>query len=121
MSAPTPPPKPKIPAYVLWGAGSAGMVVGTIFGIAALSAKSTFDDHPTYSQADKVHNYTIASDVGLGAGLVLLLGGTMFYFMDDKDDAPAPQAKHKSNPVAQVAFEPILSQQTRGGSFTLKF
>jgi hypothetical protein len=105
----------------MWGAGSAGMVVGTIFGIAALSAKSTFDDHPTYSQADTVHNYTIASDVGFGAGLVLLLGGTMFYFIDDKDEAAAPQAKNKSNSSAQIAFKPILSQQTRGGSFTLKF
>jgi len=97
------------------------MVVGTIFGIAALSAKSSFDDHPTYSKADTVHNYTIASDVGFGAGLVLLLGGTMFYFIEDKDEAAAPQAKHKSNPAARVAFEPILSQQTRGGSFTFKF
>ena len=34
--------------------GQLGAIVGTIFGIQALSAKSDFDDHPTTEAADDV-------------------------------------------------------------------
>jgi len=45
----------------------------------------------------------------------------MFYFIEDKDEAAAPQAKHKSNPLAQIAVEPMLNKQTRGGTLTFRF
>jgi hypothetical protein len=41
-------------AYVLLGAGAASIVVATVFGFLALSAKSSFDGNPTYDQADSV-------------------------------------------------------------------
>jgi hypothetical protein len=118
--APEPEEKPKIPSYLMWGIGGASLVVGTVFGIAALSSESDFNKNPTYSKADTVHKETIASDVGLGLGAVLLISGTVFYFVDDKDSTTG-QAKQKSAPLASVAVEPMLGRQIRGGTVTLRF
>ncbi|HEY0467236.1 MAG TPA: PEGA domain-containing protein, partial [Polyangiaceae bacterium] len=54
----TPPPPPpaekhsKVPAYVTLGIAAGGAIVGTIFGVKALSAKSDFDSNPTTEHAD---------------------------------------------------------------------
>lgn len=112
------PPSP-VPAYVLWGIGGASLIAGGIFGILALSAKSDFDDKPTYDQADKVHDLTGAADVGLGLGVVLLASGTIFYLMDDRPSAPAHGSQ--GSPVAGVRFQPVLGPRTRGGALTLQF
>ena len=95
-------------------------MVGTVFGIAALSSESDFNKNPTYGKADTVHNETIASDVGLGLGAVLLISGTVFYFVDDKDSTTT-QAKQKSSSFANVALEPMIGRQIRGGAVTLRF
>lgn len=113
------PPSP-VPAYILWGLGGASLVVGGVFGIMALSAKSDFDDHPTYSQADTVHDRSVAADVGLGLGLILAASGTIFYFMQDPGGAPV-QGQGKGKPVATVRVDPLVTPHTRGGALTLHF
>jgi type IV secretory pathway VirB10-like protein len=119
VTASMPPPSP-IPAYILWGAGGASLVVGTVFGILALSAKSDYDDKPTYTQADKVHDLSVASDVGLGLGVVLAASGTIFFFMNQA--APPAQGQMTTKSVgATVRVDPLISPHTRGGAFTLRF
>jgi hypothetical protein len=118
-AAPMGPPSP-VPAYIFWGLGGASLVVGGVFGIMALSAKSDFDDHPTYSQADTVHDRSVAADVGLGLGLVLAVSGTLFYFMQDQG-GPSPRAQNSAKPVATVRVDPLVTPHTRGGALTLHF
>lgn len=113
------PPSP-VPAYILWGLGGASLVVGGVFGVMALSAKSDFDDNPTYSQADTVHDRTVVADVGLGAGVLLLASGTIFYFMRDQG-APPAQGQTSAKPVASVRLDPLVTPHTRGGALTLHF
>jgi hypothetical protein len=116
-----PPVNSKVPSYILWSIGGASMAVGTAFGIAALSDKKSYDDKPSYSKADTVHSDTVVSDVGLGLGVVLLVSGTVFYFMTDQDSSTAQQAKPESSPLASVSVEPIIGRRTQGGSITLRF
>lgn len=112
------PPQPsKIPAYVLWGAGGVSLIVGTIFGVSAISAKSDFDDKPSYGKADDVYNRSIASDVGFGLGLVLAITGTLFYFVADAPATPTEQARRPSKPRAAAPF----NAQAGGGALTLHF
>jgi hypothetical protein len=115
-----PPPPSKVPSYILWGVGGASIVVGAAFGIAALTEKSRFDDNPSYGKANAVHGDTVVSDAGLGLGVVLLVGGTVFYFVDDKDSSSAQQTNH-ANALASVSIAPIIGQSTHGGTVTLRF
>jgi uncharacterized membrane protein len=110
----------RTPSYVFWAVGGASLIAGAVVGVMALSAKSDFDDHPTYDNADKVNDLAFAADVGLGVGIILLATGTIFYLVDDKP-MPSTQGKPKSPPVANVHFDPIVSSHTRGGAFTLRF
>ena len=123
VDAPAPPVKPKLPAYLMWGVGGASLLVGSIFGIVAVSKESSFKDHPTYDKADAVHTDALVSDIGLGLGAILLVSGTVFYFVEDKDDAPAQQALHtrQRHPFARLGVSPVVGMKTQGAALTLKF
>jgi len=108
----------------MWGVGGASLLVGTIFGIVAVSKENSFKDNPSYDKADTVHTDALASDIGLGLGAILLVSGTVFYFMEDKDDAPMQQAQRqprKHNPLAQLGVSPVIGMKTQGAAVTLKF
>ena len=118
------PAKPKLPSYLMWGVGGASLLVGTIFGIVAVSKENSFKDSPSYDKADTVHTDALASDIGLGLGAILLVSGTVFYFMEDKDDAPMQQAQHqqrKHHPLTQLGVSPVIGMKTQGAAVTLKF
>jgi hypothetical protein len=86
-----PPHAPsRLPAYVAFGVGGAGVVVTSVFGVLALHDRSALNqacmagktDCPAHAQSDidLLHRNAIASDVGLGfavaglgAGVALLL------------------------------------------------
>lgn len=123
--APPPPdmlrPPSKIPAYILWGGAGVGLILGTVYGISALSAKSDFDDDPTYAKGDSVHNRSIVSDVGFGLGLVLGITGTIFYLIADK-----PPVTEQAPPVAATSARPKkstarLAAGPGGGALSLSF
>jgi hypothetical protein len=75
--APPPEPRSKVPAYVTLGLAGAGVVVGTIFGISALSAKSTFDKTPTTDNADTVDRNALISDMSFAIALTFGVTGTV--------------------------------------------
>ena len=62
---------------------------------------------------------TVVLRFGLGA--ILLVSGTVFYFVNDKDDASTQQAKRKHIPLAQLAISPVVGMKTQGAAVTLKF
>ena len=134
MPAPLPPPPAppsKIPSYILWGAAGASLIVGASFGFAALSAKSDFDDNPTYAKADSVHNRAVIADVGLGLGAILAITGTIFFFAENGSaatadnhggDRPIPRpASTAGRAVAQVHVVPLLSPNLGGGALSVRF
>jgi hypothetical protein len=112
-------PQPsKIPAYILWGGAGVSLIVGTIYGVSTLSAKSDFDDDPTYARGDSVHNRSIAADVGFGLGLVLGITGTVFYFLADKPAEATPVA---AGPGPAKSMTAKFAASAGGGALNLSF
>lgn len=106
-----------VPAYVTLGLAGAGAVVGTIFGVMALSAKSDFDAEPTVDNADAVDRNALIADMSYAVaitfgvtGAVLLLSG---------DDAPPAQSalvQTKPRPAKKKAFIAPYVGPTGGGA-----
>jgi hypothetical protein len=79
-------PRSKIPAYVTLGVAGAGAVVGTIFGIQALSAQSTFEESPTASHADDVERNALIADMAFGVAFTLGITGVVLLTSDEPVD-----------------------------------
>src|SRR5450432_3323466 len=93
--APPPPPPPekhsKVPAYVTLGIATAGAILGTIFGVQALSSKSDFNKNPTTKSADDTERNALIADMAFGVAVTL--GVTGIVLLTSSDDAPdAPKA-----------------------------
>lgn len=112
-------PKSKVPSYVMWAVGGASLITGTVLGISALTAKSDFDDNPSYEAADKVEGRAVAADVALGLSAVLLITGTVFYFLPDSQEA-RPTAQNSKRPTARWQVAPLLGR-TNGGALSIQF
>ena len=111
-----------MPAYILWGAGGASLILGASFGFAALSAKSDFDKTPTYSKADSVHGRAVVADVGIGLGAILAVTGTIFFFTADQPENPGPRAlNHSGGSLAHLRIDPLISPNAGGGVLSMRF
>jgi hypothetical protein len=82
-TAPPPPRRSNVPAFVLLGVAGSGLVVGTSFGFIALQDKNKFNKTPSSSQADTTHTHAMIADIAFGAaaavgitGIVLLATNT---------------------------------------------
>lgn len=123
--APAPAPAPieetkpasKMPAYITLGLGGASAVVGTIFGVKALSAKSDFnaDGGKTTDNADRAERNALIADMAFGVALTLGITGTVLLLTGDKDKAAEP-AK-----AGQLRLAPIVTPQTQGASALIRF
>jgi ribosomal protein S20 len=114
--APPPPPaepKSKVPAYVTLGIGGVGAIVGTIFGLGALSAKSDFKSNPTTDNADKAERNALIADMSFGVALTLGITGTVLLLSADKPADP-PKA-------GALRFAPLLSRDTQGAAAQIRF
>lgn len=112
-----------VPAYVALGVGGAGVVVTAVFGILALHDKSLLDgacggdktNCPSSSASDirAMHESSIASDIGLGVGLVGLEAGGLLLLFRRGGAGPAPDK------TSAVHIEPWLGPRGSGirGSF----
>lgn len=86
----------RAPAYVLFSVGGAGIVVGSVFGILALGAKSSLTSTchdlvcPTSSQSEISAYKTdpVISTVGWGVGVAGLAVGTVLFFTAHSESAP---------------------------------
>lgn len=109
----------RVPAYVLWGVGGAGIVVGSIFGIAALNAKNSLNSAcssnqtcPSSSQGD-IDAYKVfphVSTIGFSVGIIAAAVGTILFFTAHGDEAPK---------TARLEVRPWLAPGSAGlgGSF----
>src|SRR6478735_6252095 len=128
----TPPPPPpaekhsKVPAYVTLGIAAGGAVVGTIFGVKALSSKSDFDDNPTTQHADDTERNALIADMAFGVALTLGVTGIVLLTSSD-DEAPAKAAKLHEPPKAPQAAKgtfrvrPYVGRESGGAAARLTF
>jgi hypothetical protein len=99
---PTQPDKPseppsKVPAYVTLGLAGVGVVVGTIFGIQALGAKSDFEAEPTTDNADTADRNALIADMSFAVALTFGVTGTVLLLSSGKsEDKPATASVRKS-------------------------
>lgn len=127
-TAPPPPPPPaekrsKVPAYVTLGIAAGGAVVGTIFGVKALSAKSDFDNNPTTEHADDTERNALIADMAFGVALTLGVTGIVLLTSGD-DEGTAKAAKLHEPPKAPKAtlrVLPYVGRESGGAAARLTF
>jgi hypothetical protein len=126
---PPPPPAPApIPqgasptlSYALLGAGGVSLVVGAIFGVLALSDKSSFDSNPSYDKSDSLRDKTLVADVGLGLGVILAGTGTAFLLLSNSSSNASAIAHPESHKVAQVRVAPMVGPSRGGAMLSVSF
>ena len=120
---PAPPKEPKnlLPAYITLGVGAAGAIVGTIFGVQALSAKSDFDKNPTNSNADRAERDALIADMGFAVALTLGITGVVLLVSDDTSEVTAHHEPSHKVAKARLDVAPIVTQTTQGAAARLTF
>jgi hypothetical protein len=108
-----------IPAYVTLGIAGAGVILGTIFGIQALSAKGDFEDDPTTDNADAAERDALIADMSFGVALTFGITGIVLLFTGGEDEATeeAPAPEQAARPIVV----PYASPAGGGVAATWKF
>lgn len=73
------------PSPAVWVAASAagvGLVMGTVFGLMALSDASSYDQTPTQDLYDRGRMNALVSDIGFGVAVLSAAVGVIVYFAD---------------------------------------
>lgn len=120
---PAPPPPPQrsmVPAYVTLGIAGAGAVVGTIFGLKALSAKSDYEDNPTRDKADETERNALISDMAFGVAITLGVTGIVLLTSPDETEAGASASRH-TPPKMDVSVTPYAGPKGGGAAARLRF
>jgi hypothetical protein len=120
---PPPPPPPEkrslVPAYVTLGIAGAGAIVGSIFGVKALSAKSDFNKAPTTSKADDTERNALISDMAFGVAITL--GVTGIVLLTSEDDSAKESAKQLTKSPYKLNFGAYAGKDRGGASARLTF
>jgi hypothetical protein len=107
-----------IPGIVTLGIAGASAVVGTIFGVKALSDKKDFDDRPTTSSADDVERNALIADMAFGVTLTLGITGVVLLVADD---AAPDQPQVSSRAPERLKLTPYVARTGAGAAATLAF
>jgi hypothetical protein len=130
VAAPPPVPPPaqpqptedegrsNVPAYVTLGIAGAGVILGTVFGIQALSAKSNFDDEPTVDNADEAERAALIADMSFGVALTFGITGAVLLFSGGDDE---PEETTSSNSLAPPKLVPLAGPKGGGMMATWRF
>jgi hypothetical protein len=103
-AAPPPAPRSNIPAYVTLGLAGAGAIVGTIFGVTALKAKSDFNENPTTDNADKTDRNALIADMSFAVALTFGVTGAVLLL--SKDSAPEQKSASATEQQKKKAAKP---------------
>lgn len=109
-SAEVAPPKSKTPAYVTLGIAGGAAVVGTFFGLKALSAKSDFNKTPTTDNADKAEKNALIADMAFGVAVTLGITGAVLL-----------ATSGKSEQKGKVQLAPIVGKTNQGAALRFTF
>ncbi len=106
-------PRSPVPAYVTLGLAGAGVVVGTIFGIQALGAKSDFDDAPTTKTADKVDRFALIADMSFAVALTFGVTGAVLLLSDDPAQGEGRSVERDEEGVRHSVRQPDRRRRRR--------
>ncbi len=127
-TAPAPEPaappekKSKTPAYVTLGIAGVGAIVGTIFGVKALSAKKDFNSTPTNDNADTVERNALISDMAFGVAITLGVTGVVLLTSSGSSDSGKDAAKLDRLPKkATLQVTPYAGPHGGGAAARLTF
>jgi hypothetical protein len=109
-----------VPAYITLGIAGAGAIVGTIFGVKALSAKSDFDKSPTSGTADDTERNALIADMAFGVAITLGVTGVVLLTSDDAA-APAAAKLERLPKKAKLVVAPYASPKGGGAAARLTF
>ena len=100
---PPPPPRSNVPAYVTLGLAGAGVVVGTIFGVAALKSKDAFNakNGATTDNADTTDRNALISDMSFAVALTFGVTGVVLLLSNDSAE-PAKTGAHQPTKKSAV-------------------
>jgi hypothetical protein len=113
-----PAPRSLVPGYVTLGIAGASAIVGTIFGIRALSDKDEFNDAPSTRRADDVERNALIADMAFGVTLTLGITGIVLLVADE---APEQASARPATQQAGVRLTPYVSPRGAGAAATLTF
>jgi len=122
-----PPPAPlekhsQLPAYVTLGIATGGAVVGTIFGVKALQAKSDYDKDPTTKHADDTERNALIADMAFGVAITLGVTGIVLLTSgDDATEAPTKAARLRLPPKGTFRVLPYVGRESGGAAARLTF
>jgi len=137
VAAPPPPPpepppaepveaepesgKSMVPAYVTLGIAGAGAIVGTIFGVMALSKKSDFDDNPQADTADDVERNALIADMAFGVAITLGVTGIVLLTSDDEGSENVGRRTQSLPRQATLQVAPYVSPTGGGAAARVTF
>jgi len=110
-------PRSNVPAYVTLGLAGVGAIVGTIFGIQALGAKSDFENNPTTDNADKTDRDALIADMSFAVALTFGVTGTVLLLSNGKSE----EAKPAAAAARRTFVTPYAGPKGGGAAATFKF
>lgn len=112
-------PRSNLPAYITLGAAGAGVLVGTIFGIKALSSKSDFNGNPTADGADTAERNALIADMAFGVAVTLGVTGAVLLLSNKPE--PAPNAAALAPLRSNVRVSPFVGRNAAGAAAVWNF
>ncbi len=106
----------QVAGWITVGLAGAGVAVGTVFGVKALTAKDRYNDNPTESGADDVERDALIADMAFGAALTLGVTGLVLLTTTPEAD---PAMGRAPRPALVVA--PYASRHGGGASAEFTF
>jgi PEGA domain len=111
------PARSQVPGFVTLGIAGASAVVGTIFGIRALSDKTDYNDAPSTKRADDVERNALIADMAFGVTLTLGITGIVLLLADDS----AELSQSRPSEAAGLHLQPYVSPRGAGAAAALRF
>lgn len=110
-----------MPAYVTLGIATGGAIVGTIFGVQALSSKSDFNKNPTTKSADDTERNALIADMAFGVAVTLGVTGIVLLTSSDDSSSGANAAQLHLPPKVSFRVTPYLGRESGGAAARLTF
>lgn len=107
----------RVPAYVTLGLAGAGAIVGTIFGVQALSAKSEFNSNPTSDNADTAERNALIADMSFAVAITFGVTGTVLLLSSGNEK----KAGRAAPPPKRAFVTPYVGKTGGGAAASLTF
>ncbi len=118
-AAPAAQPRSNLPAYITLGVAGASAIVGTVFGVKALSNKSDFNDNPTTETADDAERNALISDMAFGVAVTLGVTGTVLLLSNSSTGQEQAAKDARSQKTMQLT--PFVGPTGGGAAATWRF